>query len=818
VSRHRCSCGWLALAAALACDARPAAVAGAPDALALSKLPFEELALPASSLPEGLEGEVELALEGWQLVAADGASGTFVLELERAVPDDASLVDPRGRVLERSREDQRPHDARASSRDGIWKLSEGRLELSVPEGAPEPRDGSHRLRFGKVSEREASWNRGVAEAAAFARRQVTVGRSTRSGLLLPAPAHAAWDVAVPPAAELHLRPGLLRPDGSEGPESDGFELRITVEPRGPAAGEPLDFSRRVRDDDFDPLRIDLSRFAGQRARLGIAIDPGRSADRDYAFLAEPVLASRRSDPRRAVIVFVDTLRPDRLGLYGHSRDTSPTLDALAEDAAVFEQARSVAPWTLPAVRSLLTGRQPEAWNRAETLPGALSARGFASAMLGANHFLLASFGSQRDWDWHHVLPWGTAEEQSDLALDWLEQVEGRDALLLVHYMDPHLPYAEPRRYRGRFGSTPAPGDLGELYTREAVEQLARGSVREKLRRHLLERYDANIRYVDDQLARLFAALAPDDLIVVLSDHGEEFFEHGGFEHGHALWDELLRVPLLVAGRGVVAARHDEPISLLDVAPTVLEWLGGTAAGSDGRSLVSLLRGGAAGPVRPIVFGRPLYDGEGWGIVHGAEKYVARHGLERRSRVSTEAAEGESEVRFRPAAPEVDEPLRDALGPALGRELGPAWRLVAGEASQWPRENLIVELEQPGGIERAWWAPDPRVPGPARAVRRAGRWSRPRATAEDPDPKRRGLSAAARAQRGRTQARRRTQRTSWRRPAPGAHADSRAHPRARSQRADRRRPRAARAAASPGLPGRRRPSRIPRFRRMKAARR
>jgi hypothetical protein len=64
------------------------------------------------------------------------------------------------------------------------------------------------------------------------------------------------------------------------------------------------------------------------------------------------------------------------------------------------------------------------------------------------------------------------------------------------------------------------------------------------------------------------------------------------------------------------------------------------------------------------------------------------------------------VRFRPAAPEVDEPLRDALGPALGRELGPAWRLVAGEASQWPRENLIVELEQPGGIERAWWAPDP----------------------------------------------------------------------------------------------------------------
>ena len=203
--------GSALLAIALACDSRPEAVADGAAALPLEYLPFAEISAPASSLPTGLAAEVEIALDGWQLVAADGASGTFVLDLERIVPDDAALVDPLGRVLERSREDQRPQDARASSRFGIWKLAGLRIELTVPEGAPELRDGTHHLRFRGVSELEAGWNRGARDPREFVRRQVTVEQSTRRGLLLPAPAHVAWDLEVPPAAELHLRAGLLRP-------------------------------------------------------------------------------------------------------------------------------------------------------------------------------------------------------------------------------------------------------------------------------------------------------------------------------------------------------------------------------------------------------------------------------------------------------------------------------------------------------------------------------------------------------------------------------------------------------------------------------
>ena len=725
------SLAWLASfgLALLSCDGRPRSVSEAPDALNLARLQFAELSVPDASLPKQFGDEIEIRLAGWRWAGEDGAAKTYWLELERPVPTDALLVDPAGRVLERSREDQRPQDARASSQHGLWKLSDRGIELSVPIGVAEPVDGSHRLRFRSVSEREESWNwrwswtagseesdpLATGAAADFVRRQVTIDRSTRSGLLLPAPSRAEWELIVPPAAELQLRPGLLQPDWPGGLVSDGYELVIAVTA---AAGDRLQRSWPIRSARFSLLRLDLGRFEGQSVRLQIETKPLGVAARDYAFLAEPVVASRRRDPRRVVIVFVDTLRPDRLGLYGHDRDTSPALDRFAEQAAVFDQARSVAPWTLPAVRSLLTGRQPEAWDRASTLPGALAERGFATAMLGANHFLLASFGSARDWGWHTVLPWGTAEEQTDRALDWLSETAGRDALLLVHYMDPHLPYDEPRAYRGRFGSTPAPAGLDSPYVREGVERVAATGDVASLRAHLLERYDANVRYVDDQLARLLEALSEHDRVIVLSDHGEEFFEHGGFEHGHALWDELVRVPLLMSGPGVVPARHAGPVSLLDVAPTVLEWLGAPALEADGISLLPQLRDPTrpGDPRRAIGFGRPLYDGEGWGVVRGDAKYVARHGYERRSRVvqpsRTGGLEGrgpessESEVRFRAVRPNAREPLRNAMGPALAREFVTAWRVVASEAPQWPREDLVIEVRAPGGIKQAWWAPDP----------------------------------------------------------------------------------------------------------------
>src|SRR5690606_22121474 len=173
------------------------------------------------------------------------------------------------------------------------------------------------------------------------------------GLLLPAPGRAAWDVEVPEAAELTFRAGLVQPELAEGDRSDGARLSLEVEASG---GARTLWSGSLRSGRFDLVRVDLSEHAGETVRLRVRSDPGASARYDYVFLGQPVLASRSENPRRVVLIYVDTLRPDRMSLYGHERPTSPAIDAWARGAVVFDQARSVAPWTLPSARSVVTGR------------------------------------------------------------------------------------------------------------------------------------------------------------------------------------------------------------------------------------------------------------------------------------------------------------------------------------------------------------------------------------------------------------------------------------------------------------------------------
>jgi hypothetical protein len=153
----------------------------------------------------------------------------------------------------------------------------------------------------------------------------------------------------------------------------------------------------------------------------------------------------------------------------------------------------------------------------------------------------------------------SAQDQVDRALGWWKEQEGRDALLLVHLMDPHLPYDEPKRWRRLFPTQAAPEVLGERFFVEDVLAARMGDY-PAAQQYIRDRYDNSIRYADDQLARLFGALRDEDLLVYLSDHGEEFSEHGGFEPGHTLYDELLRIPLLLRAPGLSARRVDAPYS------------------------------------------------------------------------------------------------------------------------------------------------------------------------------------------------------------------------------------------------------------------
>ncbi len=348
--------------------------------------------------------------------------------------------------------------------------------------------------------------------------------------------------------------------------------------------------------------------------------------------------SERHPPRSAIVIVVDALRADHLGTYGYARSTSPQLDDYARQGRVFERAYSTSTWTLPSLASLHTGRFPAthragmssfqspdaiASNRLghelPTLAEVFAARGFSTAAIVNNPLLEPAFGLHRGFQtYDHPHATGRsnrrADEVVDRALTLLDSWRDRSFLLLLHFVDPHLDYDAPAPFGGQFSAaygsrlTRPVGDLNAL--RPQLSQLAAED-----REFIKAAYDEEIAFVDQQLGRLRAGLAQRvmldrSLIVLTADHGEEFFEHAGFEHGHAMWEEIIRVPLIIWGPGVRAGREASPVSLVDVMPTLLEWIDvPVVADLEGVSLWPNLATGATISQRTlladgILYGRP----------------------------------------------------------------------------------------------------------------------------------------------------------------------------------------------------------------------
>ncbi len=352
-----------------------------------------------------------------------------------------------------------------------------------------------------------------------------------------------------------------------------------------------------------------------------------------------------------LLVIVDTLRADKLGCYGNERGLTPNIDRLAAEGAVFESASSHAPWTLPATASLLTSLYPRQHGAGgslprftrlgrgiDTLPAVFRRAGYATASIVNVAFLGPDFGLTRGFEHVDVKSFESnrrvrrAERTTDAALGWLDQRDAaRPFFLLVHYFDPHAVYDPPQPFRRRFAAAADREREDFVFgTREHMIALRAGRL--ALRADVIARaealYDAEIAYTDSHVGRLLEGLDARDLgsstaVVFTSDHGEEFLEHDGFEHGHTLYSELCHVPLIVRARGAPAARVPQGVGHVDVAPTLTELSGlPTPDTWVGSSLLPLLADPAA-PGRAVVahgnfWGPPLTS---WR--QGGEKLILR---------------------------------------------------------------------------------------------------------------------------------------------------------------------------------------------------
>jgi arylsulfatase A-like enzyme len=410
-----------------------------------------------------------------------------------------------------------------------------------------------------------------------------------------------------------------------------------------------------------------------------------------AFLGGPaVIGAPEAPPRRVVVLAVDTLRPDHLGAHGYARDTSPELDALAARSVVFERAWAPAPRTRPSFRSATTGRGALDAVGAPTLGEVFAAEGFATAGIVANIHLNHRFGFDRGYDWWRLDTAARAGDQVDAALAWLGANAHRDTFLFLHIMDPHLFYDPPPPYDTAFVAAPDP-TLPPSFNRWGVlGWIARDEVTEARAAHVTGLYDGEIAYTSAQIGRLVEgidALPGTTALVFHTDHGEELFEHGGFEHNHALWEEVVRAALwirLPPPHEATALRSEEPVALWDIAPTLYELAGvGSPPPSDGRSLLPLALGADPGGWdRPLPIGHLMYDVEQWGVVWRGHKYAIETTSGRERLYDLAADPGE---RVDLAAGADLAPFREALGRAHGMPVGPGWRIAIDLRGQEPLE-------------------------------------------------------------------------------------------------------------------------------------
>jgi arylsulfatase A-like enzyme len=331
-----------------------------------------------------------------------------------------------------------------------------------------------------------------------------------------------------------------------------------------------------------------------------------------------LLACADPKPPPDILVLVgDTLRADRLGSYGNRQGLTPFLDAIAARATRFRNAYATSSWTNPSVASVFTSRYPSQHGVISfesvlpesevTLAEALREAGYATGFFSPNGVLREDWGYGQGFQEfaefaipgggpdHLRLPY-RADYTNRHALAWLDGLARRGGqrhpfFLYIQYMEPHSPYAPPKEALERVRGGRRPPDL------DAVNRIAfvgnDAPVEEALLGDLKDVYDAEVLSLDTELRRLFLGLASrglleNTILVVTSDHGEEFKEHGLIGHEKTLFQEVTRVPLLIALPGQTApAEVDEAVSLVDLAPTLLSLIGRPVPASfEGRSLLS----------------------------------------------------------------------------------------------------------------------------------------------------------------------------------------------------------------------------------------
>ena len=441
---------------------------------------------------------------------------------------------------------------------------------------------------------------------------IEVGKISRMAFAAPIGGHYHVEVSIPKRPSRLVLNGTMLPQGPGGP-ADTALFRAELES---AEGDThLVFQTPVYPQAWTHASIDLGSFSGQTMELLFRSKPWGSKERGYACWATPYVIVPGSLKPNIILISLDALRADHLSCYGYHRDTSPTIDSLATRGVQFNDAVSQAPWTLPAHASIFTSQYMKThgvsnWreslgSEARTMAEILRDNGYLTAAIIGGALPLGR-GLNQGFDEYHATCFERAVTDPvtnncvhGTAAEWLEQYRDAPFFLFLHYWDIHDPYTPPAPYDTLYDPEYEGSVRGweTLYGWEILrKRLPDGfeGISTRDLEHIVALYDGEIRHTDRYLSQLFShirnlRLDKETLIILTSDHGDEFLDHGQTGHGKSLFSELIRVPMIwiFPDRKHSGEEVNQLVQTMDILPTLLEYLEIPAPETvEGRSFLS----------------------------------------------------------------------------------------------------------------------------------------------------------------------------------------------------------------------------------------
>ena len=340
-----------------------------------------------------------------------------------------------------------------------------------------------------------------------------------------------------------------------------------------------------------------------------------------------------------ILIVVDALREDALGINGYNRDTSPNIDEFAGNSIIFKDSYSSSSWTKPSVASLFSALSPikhNAMSKNDRFPDAINtlaevlknSRYNTFFLGGGNPFAGRSFNLDQGFDFYSNKRTNAAELTS-IFTSLLPRLKKGKFFTYFHFMDLHLPYNK-NKFNYFFSNRGENPKLipGKIKLRDVRKLAKEEKLTESDKIDLRNLYDGQLKYVDENIGKLLKILKKESLVentylIITSDHGEEFWDHGHFEHGHTLYNELIHVPLIIGGNDLKPSVKIKSVRNIDIFPTITDLLKIPFKGSniDGISFKRKLAGVESGIDFPVFTTGILYGKNKYSLIENKKKII-----------------------------------------------------------------------------------------------------------------------------------------------------------------------------------------------------